>query len=200
MTGFHDEDFYSGVVDWYDLLDANTAANIRKSDNDMHSGKIHSRDMVYQLSFGNPVKQKWVRDQAKLIFNEEGKPVRIDGVTIDITDLIHAEQQLKISEEKYRLISENIQDIITIVDQNANVKYMSSSFSKITGYSADFYNSKSPFNYIHPDDVKVVKSFLLRVAHSEKDDKILFRFKKSNGEYMWLETLGSVLALSLIHI
>lgn len=197
MTGFHDDDFYSGSVDWYDLLDAETAAILRKSDDDMHSGKIQSRDMVYQLSFGSPVKQKWVRDQAKLIFDEDGNPVRIDGVTIDITELIHAEQQLKISEEKYRLISENIQDIITIVDQNANVRYMSSSFSKITGYSTDYFTTESPFNYIHPDDVEVVQSFLLGVAKSGKDDKILFRFKKSDGEYMWLETIASVLSSSI---
>lgn len=197
MTGFHDEDFYSGSVDWYDLLDKETADKLRKSDDEMHLGKIQSRDMVYQLSFGNPVKQKWVRDQAKLICDEDGKPVRIDGVTIDITELIHAEQQLKISEEKYRLISENIQDIITIVDQNANVQYMSSSFAKITGYPTDYFYSESVFDKIHPDDVEVVQSFLLGVAKSGKDDKMLFRFKKSDGEYMWLETIASVLSSSI---
>ena len=197
MTGFHDEDFYSGSVDWYDLLDKETADKLRKSDDDMHLGKIQSRDMVYQLSFGNPVKQKWVRDQAKVVFDESGNPIRIDGVTIDITELIHAEQQLKISEEKYRLISENIQDIITIVDQNANVHYMSSSFSKITGYPTDYFYNESPFNYIHPEDIEVVQSFLMGVAQSGKDDKMLFRFKKSNGEYMWLETLASVLSSSI---
>jgi PAS domain S-box-containing protein len=74
---------------------------------------------------------------------------------------------------------------------------MSSSFSKITGYPTDYFYNESPFNFIHPEDIEVVQSFLMGVAQSGKDDKMLFRFKKSDGEYMWLETLASVLSSSL---
>ena len=197
MTGFHDEDFYKKVIDWYDLLDGESVLKLKKSDHDLHVGLIQSRDMVYQMSFGNPVKHKWVRDQAKLIFNEDGKPARVDGVTIDITDLIHAEHQLKISEEKYRLISENIQDVVSILDVEGKVRYISPSAERVTGYPQEELLGNNIFEAIHPDDQSMVRSFLENVAKSKGDDKISFRFLKANGEQMWLETLVTVLSSSL---
>jgi PAS domain S-box-containing protein len=197
MTGFHDDDFYKNVIDWYDLLDDDSVSKLRKSDNDLHIGRIQARDMVYQLSFGNPVKHKWVRDQAKLICDEQGKPARVDGVTIDITDLIHAEQQLKISEEKYRLISENIQDVVSILDVEGKVRYISPSAERVTGYPQESLLENNIFEAIHPEDQIMVRSFLQNVAKSKGDDKISFRFLKANGEQMWLETLVTVLSSSL---
>lgn len=197
MTGFHDEDFYKKAIDWYDLINKDSVSKLRKSDDDLHKGIIQSRDMVYQLSFGNPVKYKWVRDQAKLICDESGKPARVDGVTIDITDLIHAEQQLKISEEKYRLISENIQDVVSILDVEGNVRYISPSAERVTGYPHESLLENNIFDAIHPEDQSMVRSFLKNVAKSKGDDKISFRFLKANGEQMWLETIVTVLTSSL---
>ncbi len=197
MTGFHDDDFYKRAIDWYDLLDKETAVKLKKSDDDLHVGIIQSRDMVYQMSFGSPVKHKWVRDQAKLIYDDQGKPARIDGVTIDITDLIHAEQQLKISEEKYRLISENIQDVVSILDVNGFIQYISPSATRVTGYPLESLLNNNIFEAIHPDDQEMVKHFINNVTINIADDKISFRFLKANGEQMWLETLVTVISSSL---
>src|SRR5574343_47274 len=192
MTGVKDSKFYSGAFDWYELVEKEHQDKLKVSDDDMHDGKLKTRDIVYPISVGLPPKRKWVRDQAKLVFNDQGEPIRIDGVTTDITELVEAEQKLKNSEEKYRLISENIQDVISILDLEGNISYVSPSSIRITGYSYETLIHNNIFKVIHPDDVKRVFKFLKNTLNRKESESIVFRFIKANGEVMWMETLVSV--------
>jgi len=51
----------------------------------------------------------------------EGKPVGLRGLIIDVTDLKHAEESLRESEEKYRTIFENVSDHIVYLDNNGTI-------------------------------------------------------------------------------
>jgi PAS domain S-box-containing protein len=46
---------------------------------------------------------KWIRASGRGFYDDAGNPTRFDGITIDVTDRIRAEQALKASEEKLRL-------------------------------------------------------------------------------------------------
>ena len=71
-----------------------------------------------------------------LVKNPEGKVDKIIGVTREITGRKKVEQELKESEEKYKLISENTSDIIWIFDFNLNAyTYTSPALSKMLGYT-----------------------------------------------------------------
>ena len=60
------------------------------------------------------------------------------------------------SEELYRLIAENTNDVITLQDFNlkATFTYVSPSMKNATGYEPEELLGKSPFDFIHPDDRK----------------------------------------------
>ncbi|MQY73405.1 MAG: PAS domain S-box protein, partial [Dehalococcoidia bacterium] len=51
----------------------------------------------------------------------KGKPVGLRGLIIDVTDLKHAEEALRESEEKYRTIFENVSDHIVYLDNNGTI-------------------------------------------------------------------------------
>ena len=52
-----------------------------------------------------------VQEQAEVMFNESGKPVRMLGIVLDITDRKKAEDDLKDSYEQLRNLSEHLQSI-----------------------------------------------------------------------------------------
>ena len=52
--------------------------------------------------------EKWIRAIGRVFCDESGKPIRFDGVTLDITQKKLAEQALVASEERLRRLAENL--------------------------------------------------------------------------------------------
>jgi PAS domain S-box-containing protein len=65
---------------------------------------------------------RWVNCKGAAVFDETGNPQRVFGVNMDITDRRQAEETLRASEEKYRMLFESIEEgfciIEVLLDQN----------------------------------------------------------------------------------
>ena len=96
------------------------------------------------------------------------------GVTftvLDITDRKQSEEALRESEEKYRLLVENANDAIFII-QDGIVKFPNSKTEVVTGYSEEEL-SKIPFiNLIHPEDRDMVLARRKKRLMGEKPPSI----------------------------
>jgi PAS domain S-box-containing protein len=92
----------------------------------------------------------------------------------DITGLKGAEEKLRESEEKYRLISEGTSDMIamTTFALNPVYTYVSSSIKRIMGYEPEDMIGKSGLDFIHPDNKKKLLP-LLRKYITAKAKKLL---------------------------
>ncbi|MDZ7666116.1 MAG: PAS domain S-box protein [Desulfotignum sp.] len=55
----------------------------------------------------------------------------------DVTDQKNQEKELKESEEKFRLMAENMSDVITLMDLNLRFTYVSPSIKQLAGFSVD---------------------------------------------------------------
>jgi len=113
----------------------------------------------------------------------------IVAVYDDITDRMKAEKKLKESEEKYRLITENANDIISVFDENFKLQYINEVQQKISGFTKEEVMGKSPTEFIHPDDIKeIIKLFkkALKIGTGNGE----FRIRRRDGSYIWLEASG----------
>lgn len=193
LVGHEPADFYSGKKSFSSFVHPDYIEMLQKSNNDLRNNNIKERDIIYKLSLDDPTINKFVRSQAKLVVDKNNIPVRIDGLSSDITDLVLAEQKLKDSEAKYRLISENIQDVITILDTKGKIYYMSPSGSKISGFTEEEFKANSFFEVIHPDDRKAIENLIEKEIIDDKENKLIYRSKVKNGSYNWNESLVTVL-------
>lgn len=126
------------------------------------------------------------------IFDQNGKRSHMVIVSREITARKTAEQALKVSEFNYRLIAENMRDVLITIDHEGIIRYLSPSFEKITGYSNnDYINRKSItlMEYIHQNDYEYIKKFYQElIYHGRKyNSNFEYQFRKKNGQYVWLE-------------
>ncbi|NHI92221.1 MAG: PAS domain S-box protein [Candidatus Lokiarchaeota archaeon] len=131
----------------------------------------------------------WLETYSKPIIYEN-KPANLISV-IDISDKKESEIKLKESEENYRLIFENANDLICITDPNVVILYVNQAYQRILGYSNDEIINKNGMDFIHPSDIEfATKSFQSGLEFGERTVEI--RIKHKNGNYLWFNIYGRV--------
>ncbi|MFX0022520.1 MAG: PAS domain S-box protein [Candidatus Hermodarchaeota archaeon] len=131
----------------------------------------------------------WVENFSKTI-NYEGRPADF-VLTIDISDKIKAEESIKESEEKYRLISENTDDMIVVFNEDGTIDYLNAeTHSKVLGYSPENFKDKSfRDSIVHKDDIDISDKNFSEVTN-RRNFYSQFRLKHKSGEYLWFEVTG----------
>ncbi len=72
-----------------------------------------------------------------LITDDDGAPVYLANVLTDITERREAEEALRKSEERYRLVADNASDAIWTRDLDLELTYMSPAVERLTGYTVE---------------------------------------------------------------
>ena len=150
---------------------------------------IQSRELIPSVEF--PLKKKdgsivLVDYMARIGRDDQGHFLRTHCAFSDITEKKKSEQALRESEEKYRSLVEEINDIIYSTDSNGVVTYISSAVKRQMGYETSEIIGKNFLKFVHTDDHK---RFLERFREIEKS-KILppseYRLLSKSGDAHWI--------------
>ncbi len=118
-----------------------------------------------------------------------GKPLYLANVSLDITERKQAEDKLKDSEERFRIISNSALDSIIMMDSSGNATFFNPSAEKMFGYSADEIIGKPLHDFIAPERFRKVfeEKFpeFLRTGHGDVIGKVveLTGLKKDGTEF-----------------
>lgn len=146
-----------------------------------------------QFEFFNKDKEKvYIDTSVYLRTDSEGKKLGFYGIVRDISDKYTLEQKLKQSEEKYRLISENAYDLISILNQDLKFEYANNQpWMSTLGYTSEEIVNESVLSFVHPEDKK--RSIKAMVDGLEKGQAFLeTRIRHKDGRWVWIEVKGNV--------
>lgn len=103
-----------------------------------------------------------------------------------------AEEVLLQSERRFRALIEHSSDVISVLDVAGVISYASPSTTRIVGYPLDDYLGRNIFELIHPDDLSVSQSLIIRLLEYP-DDNITaeMRLRHYNGDWRWIEVTGT---------
>ncbi|NEU30320.1 EAL domain-containing protein [bacterium LRH843] len=119
--------------------------------------------------------------------NAEGTITSIVAYTRDISEKKKQERLVIESEARYRLITENMTDLVAQVDADGAMIYASPSFQKVVGRQPRA-GEKECFTYIHEEDRDQVINCFKNVIADQRNGRFECRVKHGDGHYIWLDT------------
>ena len=110
----------------------------------------------------------WADIKASLMYDKEGKPRGIMGVSRDITNERKAKEALLDSETRFRDIALSMSDFVWEVDTKGRYTYSSGKVTDALGYSSEEIIGKTFFEFIAARERKPVQDFFKAVAVNKK--------------------------------
>ncbi len=101
---------------------------------------------------------KWLLSRTMVIeTNESGQPSRVIGTNSDITETVHIENKLKESENRLKLILDNMPVMLHAMDSEQNVIHWNRECEHVTGYTKEeiITNPDSSENLCYDDEKKI---------------------------------------------
>ena len=130
-------------------------------------------------------RMKWLQGIAQPERQPNGD-ILWDGLILDISDRKRAEELLQESEEKYRNLVENANDIIYILSLDGVFTYVSPNWTEILGHDVEDVVNQSFVPFVHPDDVSRCMAFLHHMIETGmKQSGVEYRVRHKNGEWRW---------------
>ncbi|MHB8599365.1 MAG: PAS domain S-box protein [Ktedonobacteraceae bacterium] len=109
----------------------------------------------------------------------------------EITERTLAEEKLRQSEELYRLVVEHTTDLITLLDIQGTILYISPSCESLLGYKADEMIGKMASAFEHPDDLPQIEREFSRMVQGEIATVLSYRAKHKDGHWVTFSATGS---------
>jgi PAS domain S-box-containing protein len=154
----------------------------------LEEGAISNREYLVLVKDGHMMP---VEMSVALMKDAAGNPVGFVGVSRDITERKRAEEALQRSEHYFRSLIENALDVITIVDGDGTIRYVSPSGERVTGYRAADSVGKGGFEFVHPEDLPIVMhAFAHVIQHPGETLRAEYRVRHKNGSWQVLEAIG----------
>ena len=143
---------------------------------------------------GKTVRWEWYSKKNQKTYDLIDTPIKNSDGSIskfeifrDITERKQAEEALKESEEKYRALLTNINDLVMEIDSEGKFTYVSPQIFDMFGYTQEESIGLTAMDFVHPDDIeKCMKAMetLDEVKHIE------YRSRHKDGHYIYVSTSG----------
>ncbi len=112
------------------------------------------------------------------------------GIAQDISSQKEAENALQNSEQKFRLLAEHSEDIISVHSVKGVTWYLSPSVKKVLGYQADEIIGRSIVHFVHPEDHhKFYPANETKLFAKKETLTISYRIFQKNRNVIWLESI-----------
>lgn len=127
----------------------------------------------------------WFHGRASVFKNGAGKPARMVGVHIDVTESKLAEQALQDSEVRYQTLTEALPAIVYTTTAEGVTDYINCRWREYTGLGFEESRNAGFEAPIHPDDREQVASRWAHALATGEAYDLDFRLQRADGVYRW---------------
>ncbi len=134
-------------------------------------------------------KIRWVRSKGKATFDALGKPLRIAGIIQDVTQRKLAEEKIRESEARFRLLAEALPQLVWVTDEKGTNEYTSQRWEDYSGVKPG--GLEEWIAIVHPDDLDAINTAWANSLSKGEIYRHDVRLKSKTGEYRWFTINGN---------
>jgi PAS domain S-box-containing protein len=127
----------------------------------------------------------WVKSSVSLIYDSNGNPVHLIGLTEDIDERHTAEAALKESEARFRFMAEYMPPKVYTATPEGLIDYLSPQWVTYTGMHSREMNYKEWNQTVHPDDLQDNMTSWQHSIQTGEPFYFEHRLRRADGEYRW---------------
>ncbi|GAB1533628.1 hypothetical protein YSY22_50510 [Brevibacillus formosus] len=130
----------------------------------------------------------WVDTTIVPFKNQAGEIYQYLSIRSDITARKQMEDELKRSEEKYRIIAENTSDIISIINLDGEFLYLSPSHKRVWEHTVPDEEIHNLFEWIVEDDRDIFAYAIQHAFSTRKEYMVECRINTQRNDVIWTES------------
>jgi diguanylate cyclase (GGDEF)-like protein/PAS domain S-box-containing protein len=130
----------------------------------------------------------WALLSVSIVHDEEDEPLYFISQIQDVSERKKVEKVITESEERFRSLVQYSSDIITILEADGTVRYVSPAVERVTGYRPEEQVGTNAFGSIHPDDrEQALNTFAGVLRRPGLHPPLEFRVPHKDGTWRYLE-------------
>jgi PAS domain S-box-containing protein len=131
---------------------------------------------------------RWIATEARIERDAAGKPLRLVGAHIDITDRSMARETLRESEERFQLIANSAPVPMWVSNSDGTRAFANHAYLEFLGVG---YDEALVFDWrkiLHPEDLTRIVQESVAGEASQKLFSLEARYKRGDGQYRWMHS------------
>src|SRR3954469_25063340 len=174
--------------DWVDRIHPDDREPTLKQFLDAQAGDAREYTAQYRIIRPNDGQVRWIDVVAEIERDEQGRALRLVGAHIDITDRMLAQETLRESEERFRLIANSAPVPMWVTKLDRTRLFANQAYLDFLGQP---FEQAIVFDWrkvLHPEDLPRILQEQIAGESSLKPFVLEARYKRADGEWRWLRS------------
>ena len=144
----------------------------------LSKGYIEDMELTLKKKDGTPVH---VLGSSTIHKDQQGKPLRVESIWMDITERKKAEESLRQSEEKLRVMFQTVAEGIVVTDLEGNILDVNEAAARQGGHSKEETTGRNLFEITSPKERARAMKNLKRLMTEEHHGPVEYAFLRKDG-------------------
>lgn len=185
------EQFRSNPRLWLEVTHPEDRPSVEQRFHSLLTGKEPSVTLQYRIVRPDG-EVRWIEDRTSLIYNKQGKPVRMGGIVTDVTDRLRDEQAQRNAHEELQRVLNSIHDYVWSADITPQgewkYRYTSPAVEKIFGLSPQTVHTGPDhcLQTVHVEDRPRLREIVEKLSKGQLlQDEFTYRTVHPDGTVRW---------------
>jgi PAS domain S-box-containing protein len=188
LYGFEPGTFPGTYEAWWERVNPEDKAQVEEAVKE--SLKTGIAQVEFRIRRKSDGQVRWMLSNARVHFDSEGKPERMIGINIDITDRKEDEEKIRLSEQRYRSLVRASTQLVWTCDSDGFLKHEIEDWQRFTGQTAEQASGWGYLDAIHPDDRNRAMKAWQHAVQTNSFYSVEYRLRRNDGAYRITQARG----------
>ena len=188
MQGYAPDDQPYTLAQWQDRIHPEDLGRVLAVINEARQSHA-SFAVEHRVCLPQTSTVRWVSLYGRFSYDESGKPVRLSGVSMDITERKHSEDALRQAELRFQSMA-HIAPVLIWQTDSTGVIFFNQHYLQFFGETFEGVKAMGWAQYLHPEDKGGYLAAYQAAFESQAPYEFKCRFRRYDGQYRWFKTAG----------